>query len=113
MSWQPLGGPALSFRLTPPSPSREPIALNWEEQAKSRAEITRWGAQMKKLFLLGALVIFGAILVRAGNKPHSGTIISENSVACCSTLEKGKKNKQPTLEVLCHHHFTRTPATDT
>ena len=67
---------------------------------------------MKKLFLLGALVIFGAILVRAGNKPQSGTIISENSVACGSTIEKGKKNKQISVEVLCQEYVVRTAGTD-
>jgi hypothetical protein len=67
---------------------------------------------MKKLFLLGALVIFGAILVQAGNKPQSGTIISENSVACGSTLEKGKKNKQISVEVLCQEYVVRTAGTD-
>jgi hypothetical protein len=67
---------------------------------------------MKKLFLLGALVIFGAILVQAGNKPQSGTIISEISVACGSTLEKGKKNKQISVEVLCQEYVVRTAGTD-
>jgi hypothetical protein len=67
---------------------------------------------MKKLFLLGVLVIFGAMLVQAGNKPQSGTIISENSVACGSTLEKGKKNKQTSIEVLCQEYVVRTAGTD-
>jgi hypothetical protein len=66
---------------------------------------------MKKAFLLGA-VFSGGILVQAGNKPQSGTIISENSVACGSTLEKGKKNKQTSVEVLCQEYVVRTGGTD-
>ncbi len=67
---------------------------------------------MKKPFLLAAVLLFGAILVRAGNKPQTGTIISEKSVACGSTLEKGKKNKQTTVEVLCQEYVVRTAAAD-
>lgn len=66
---------------------------------------------MKKPFLL-AVVIFGAILVQAGNKAQMGTIISENSVACGSTVEKGKKNKQTSIEVLCQEYVVRTVSTD-
>ena len=43
---------------------------------------------MKKAFLLAAALVFGPTLVLAG-KPQIGTIISENSVACGSTVEKG------------------------
>jgi hypothetical protein len=67
---------------------------------------------MKKPFLLGSVLLFGATLVHAGNKPQTGTIISEKSVACGSTLEKGKKNKQTTVEVLCQEYVVRTVATD-
>jgi hypothetical protein len=67
---------------------------------------------MKKPFLLAAVFLFGAILVHAGNKPQTGTIISEKSVACGSTLEKGKKNKQTTVEVLCQEYVVRTVSTD-
>jgi hypothetical protein len=67
---------------------------------------------MKKPFLLGVLVFSGAMLLQAGNKPQSGTIISENSVACGSTLEKGKKNKQISIEVLCQEYVVRTAGTD-
>lgn len=67
---------------------------------------------MKKPFLLAAVVIFEAILVQAGNKPQMGTIISENSVACGSTVEKGKKNKQTSIEVLCQEYVVRTLSTD-
>jgi len=67
---------------------------------------------MKKPFLLATVVFSGAILVQAGNKPQSGTIISENSVACGATLEKGKKNKQISVEVLCQEYVVRTAGTD-
>jgi hypothetical protein len=67
---------------------------------------------MKKPFLLGAVVFSGAIVLQAGNKPQTGTILSENSVACGSTLEKGKKNKQTSVEVLCQEYVVRTAGTD-
>ena len=67
---------------------------------------------MKKPFLLAATFLFAAILIHAGNKPQSGTIISENSVACGSTQEKGKKNKQITVAVLCQEYVVRTAGTD-
>ena len=67
---------------------------------------------MKKAFLLGAVVFSGAIVLQAGNKPQTGTIISENSVACGSTVEKGKKNKQTSIELLCQEYVVRTAGTD-
>ena len=67
---------------------------------------------MKKPFLLAAVLLFGGILLHAANKPQTGTIISEKSVACGSTLEKGKKNKQTTVEVLCQEYVVRTAGTD-
>ena len=67
---------------------------------------------MKQPFLLAAVLLFGATLVHAGNKPQTGTIISEKSVACGSTLEKGKKSKQTTVEVLCQEYVVRTVGTD-
>jgi hypothetical protein len=63
---------------------------------------------MKKPFLLGAVLLFGTILVRAGNKPQMGTIISEKSVACGSKVEKNKQ----TVEVLCQEYVVRTAGTD-
>ena len=51
-------------------------------------------------------------MVQAGNKPQFATIISENSVVCGSTVEKGKKNKQMTVEVLCQEYVVRTEGTD-
>jgi hypothetical protein len=67
---------------------------------------------MKKPFLLAAVLFFGATLAQAANKPQFGTIISENSVACGSTVEKGKKNKQMTVGVLCQEYVVRTAGTD-
>src|SRR5260370_20082494 len=66
---------------------------------------------MKEPFLVAFILFFGAILVHAGNKPQTGTIISEKSVACGSTLEKGKKNKQTTVQVLCQEYVVRTAGT--
>lgn len=67
---------------------------------------------MKKPFMLTALLFLVGTLVQAGNKPQCGTIISENSVACGSTVEKGKKNKQMTVELLCQEYVVRTEGTD-
>jgi hypothetical protein len=94
--------------LAPHSADR--LALQWKE-AKFRVEFIRQGAPMKKPFLLAAVVLFGSMLALAG-KPQMGTIISENSVACGSTVEKGKKNKQMTVEVLCQQYVVRTAGTD-
>ena len=63
---------------------------------------------MKKPFLLAAVVIFGAVLVQAGNKLQTGTIISENSVACGSKVEKKKQS----IELLCQEYVVRTGTTD-
>lgn len=67
---------------------------------------------MKKLLMFAAVLFLGETLVQAGNKPQFGTIISENSVACGSTVEKGKKNKQMTVELLCQEYVVRTEGTD-
>lgn len=67
---------------------------------------------MKKPLMLGAVLLLGGTLVQAGNKPRFGTIISENSVACGSTVEKGKKNKQMTVELLCQEYVVRTEGAD-
>jgi hypothetical protein len=66
---------------------------------------------MRKPFLLAAIFLFGPIFAQAG-KPQMGTIISEKSVACGSTVEKGKKNKQTSVEVLCQEYVVRTIETD-
>ena len=67
---------------------------------------------MKKPLMLIAVLLFGATLVQANNRPQGGTIISENSVPCGSTVEKGKKNKQMTVELLCQEYVVRTAVTD-
>lgn len=67
---------------------------------------------MKKPFMLAAVLLLEGTLLHAGNKPQYGTIVSENSVACGSTVEKGKKNKQMTVEVLCQEYVVRTIDTD-
>jgi len=66
---------------------------------------------MKKPLLLAAILLLEPMLAFAG-KPQTGTIISENSVACGSTVEKGKKNRQMTVEVLCQEYVVRTAGTD-
>ena len=63
---------------------------------------------MKKPLLLATAVIFGAALAHAGKKPEMGTIISENSVACGSKLEKNKQS----VELLCQEYVVRTATTD-
>ena len=67
---------------------------------------------MKKSLMLAGVLFLGGTLVQAGNKPQFGTIISENSVACGSMVEKGKKNKQMTVELLCQEYVVRTEGTD-
>lgn len=67
---------------------------------------------MRKPLLLAPVLLFGAIFVRAANKPQMGTIIAEKSVACGTTVEKGKKNKQTTVDVLCQEYVVRTAGTD-
>jgi len=70
--------------------------------------MTHQGGEMKKPFLLAAVVIFGAVLAQAGNKLQTGTIISENSVACGSKVEKKKQS----MELLCQEYVVRTATTD-
>jgi hypothetical protein len=64
-------------------------------------------SHMKKTLLLAAVLLSGAILAQAGNKPQTGTIISENSVACGSRVEK-----KQTVDVLCQEYVVRTAGTD-
>lgn len=63
---------------------------------------------MKKPFLLTAILIFGATLLQASTKPQTGTIISENSVACGSKQDKKKQN----VDLLCQEYVVRTDTTD-
>ena len=66
---------------------------------------------MKKALFLAAILLSGAMLVQA-NKSQLGTIISENSVTCGSTVEKGKKNQQVSVAVLCQEYVVRSVTTD-
>jgi hypothetical protein len=63
---------------------------------------------MKKPFLLATVLVFGATLLQASNKPQTGTIISENSVACGSKQEKKKES----VDLLCQEYVVRTNTTD-
>jgi len=63
---------------------------------------------MKKPFMLAAVLIFAADLSHAGTKPQTGTIISENSVACGSKQDKKKEN----VDLLCQEYVVRTDTTD-
>lgn len=65
---------------------------------------------MKKPLFLAAVLLCGAVLAEAGT-PQFGTIISENSVPCGSTV-KGKRNKQTTTDVLCQEYVVRTAGVD-
>lgn len=67
---------------------------------------------MKKPLMLGAVLVLTGTLVQAGNKSQYGTIVSENSVACGSTVEKGKKNTQMTVQLLCQEYVVRAEGTD-
>ena len=62
---------------------------------------------MKKSLFLAAVVLSGAVVVQAGNKSQLGTIISENSVACGSKMEK-----KMTVAVLCQEYVVRSLTTD-
>ena len=67
---------------------------------------------MNKPFSLVAAVLLTPALIYAGNKSQLGTIISENSVTCGSAQEKGKKNQQVTVAVLCQEYVVRSFTTD-
>jgi hypothetical protein len=62
---------------------------------------------MNKRFLFALIVIYGASLVKAGQPPQSGTLVSETSVAC-GAKKKGKTN----LDVLCQEYVLRSATTD-
>jgi hypothetical protein len=62
---------------------------------------------MNKPLFLAAILLSGATLVLAGNKSQLGTIVSENSVACGSKMEK-----KMTVAVLCQEYVVRSVTTD-
>ena len=63
---------------------------------------------MKSTFLLSAAALFAANFLQAGEKPQTGTIISESSVDCGSKTDKHKKS----TELLCQEYVVRTATTD-
>jgi hypothetical protein len=66
------------------------------------------GGTMKFKFLtLGAVALAGALAL-AGEKPSTGTIVSESSVDC-GTHKQGKKNS---TELLCQEYVVRTSTTE-
>jgi len=63
---------------------------------------------MKRTFLLSAAALLAASFVLAGERPQTGTIISESSVDCGSKTDKHKKS----TELLCQEYVVRTATTD-
>jgi len=63
---------------------------------------------MKRTLLLSAAALLAASFVQAGEKPQTGTIISESSVDCGSKTDKHKTS----TELLCQEYVVRTATTD-
>jgi hypothetical protein len=63
---------------------------------------------MKRTLLLSAAALLAASFVQAGEKPQTGTIVSESSVDCGSKTDKHKKS----TELLCQEYAVRTTTTD-
>jgi hypothetical protein len=63
---------------------------------------------MKRTLLLFAAALLAASFVQAGEKPQTGTIVSESSVDCGSNTDKHKKS----TELLCQEYAVRTTTTD-
>ena len=63
---------------------------------------------MKKPCLVAAFLIFLVMPAKPGNRPQTGTIMSETSVPCGSKVEKNKQS----LELLCQEYVVRTGTTD-
>jgi hypothetical protein len=63
---------------------------------------------MTKLLLFLTAVLSASSFVAAGEKPQTGTIISETSVECGSKTDKHKKS----TELLCQEYVVRTATTD-
>jgi hypothetical protein len=62
---------------------------------------------MRKAYLLVAAAMWISIPA-AAKEVQTGTIVSENSVACGSQI----KNKKQTAEVLCQEYVVRTETTE-
>jgi hypothetical protein len=63
---------------------------------------------MKRTLLLLAAALLAASLIQAGEKPQTGTIVSESSVDCGSKTDKHKKS----TPLLCQEYVVRTTNTD-
>jgi hypothetical protein len=63
---------------------------------------------MKNRVLFVAAVLLTASFTWAGEKPQTGTLISETSVDCGSKTDKHKKS----TELLCQEYVVRTATTD-
>jgi len=63
---------------------------------------------MKRILLLTAAALLAESFVQAGERPQTGTIISESSVACGSKTDKHKKS----TDLLCQEYVVRTATTD-
>jgi hypothetical protein len=63
---------------------------------------------MKNALLLSAAVLLTASLSSAGEKPQTGTLVSETSVDCGSKSDGHKKS----TELLCQEYVIRTATTD-
>jgi hypothetical protein len=61
----------------------------------------------KAILVVAAVVIFAPMLMRAGDKSQTGTIVSESSVPCGSK-EQGSKH----TELLCQEYVIRSATTD-
>lgn len=63
---------------------------------------------MKKYYLAFSVLILGACLCLADQKPMTGTIISESSVDC-GTKKQGEKQS---TDLLCQQYTVRTTTTE-
>ncbi len=63
---------------------------------------------MKKYYLAFSVLVLGTSLCLAGQKPMTGTIISESSVGC-GTKKQGKKQS---ADLLCQQYTVRTTTTE-
>jgi hypothetical protein len=64
--------------------------------------------EMKRQFVVLAVVVFGVTCIGAAKDPETATIVSEKSVEC-GTKNQGKKKS---TEVLCQQYTVRTATTE-
>jgi len=62
---------------------------------------------MKKAFLLLAATVLATAVAQADKAPQTGTVISENSVACGSKAQGKKKS----VALVCQEYVVRTDTT--